>query len=230
MFPHISSLWAENREENMKEKLLLHSCCGPCSTACVKRLCEEGNYEITVFFYNPCITETEEYEKRKANQIRFLDQWNEEHPADPVGFIEGDYFHDREDYFQMVRGLEQEPEGGKRCEVCFSQRLAKSVSYAQEHGFPLFTTTLTVSPYKNYPLISGIAEELAEEADGVSFLDIDFKKKDGFLNSTKLSKRYGLYRQNYCGCIYSKIEAEAQRKERAERRAQKQNAPDVQHV
>jgi len=206
----------------MREKLLLHSCCGPCSTACVKRLCEEGDYDITVFFYNPGITETEEYEKRKENQIRFLKEWNAEHDAEnQIAFAEGNYLHDRDSYFHMIRGLENEPEGGRRCAVCFTQRLSGTVKYAQEHGFPLFTTTLTVSPHKNYPLISGIAEALADQADGVEFLDMDFKKKDGFLNSTRLSKKYGLYRQNYCGCIYSKKQAEAQRKEKAVRELNK---------
>jgi predicted adenine nucleotide alpha hydrolase (AANH) superfamily ATPase len=206
----------------MREKLLLHSCCGPCSTACVKRLCEEGDYDITVFFYNPGITETEEYEKRKENQIKFLREWNAEHDGEnQIGFAEGDYLHDRDSYFHMVRGLENEPEGGRRCAVCFTQRLSGTVKYAQEHGFPLFTTTLTVSPHKNYPLISGIAEALADQTDGVEFLDMDFKKKDGFLNSTRMSKKYGLYRQNYCGCIYSKKQAEAQREEKAMREFKK---------
>ena len=162
------------------------------------------DYEITVFYYNPCITDTEEYMKRRESQIRFIEAMNRQHeaPEDRIRFADGD--RDTEEYFRRVRGLEQEPEGGARCTVCFRQRLEESARYAKEHGFPLFTTTLTVSPHKDYPLISGIGKDIARETEGVEFLDIDFKKKAGFQRSVALSKEYGLYRQNFCGCEFSR--------------------------
>ena len=190
----------EFEEQGRKPRLLLHSCCGPCSSAVIERLMPD--YRITVFYHNPCITDRDEYEKRKENQILLIEQMNEElSPEDRIDFVEGDYVP--ETYLELVRGLEQEPEGGARCTVCFRERLRDTAEYAKEHGFSLFTTTLTVSPHKNYPLISSIGKEEAERA-GVQFLDMDFKKKDGFHRSVVLSKRYGLYRQNYCGCGFSK--------------------------
>lgn len=204
----------------MKERLLLHSCCGPCSTACVERLFPD--YKITVFYYNPCITDTAEYEKRKENQIKFIEELNRQHPdpEDRVEFAEG--AHEADEYFRRVQGLEGEPEGGARCAVCFRQRLEGAQAYAKDHGFSLFTTTLTVSPHKNYPLISSIGKEIAgADPEGPDFLDIDFKKKDGFHRSVILSKEFGLYRQNFCGCEFSRLEAEAFRRARAEREAAK---------
>ena len=182
-------------------RLLLHSCCGPCSTAVIERLLPA--YDITVFYYNPCITDPEEYEKRKQTQIRFLQELNEKACGDScrVEFVEGEY--DPSSYLELVRGLEAEPEGGARCTVCFRQRLAAAAAYAAEHGFPQFTTTLTVSPHKSYPLITAIGKEEAERA-GVQYLDMDFKKKAGFQRSVQLSKEYGLYRQDFCGCEFSR--------------------------
>ncbi len=206
----------------MKEKVLLHSCCGPCSTACVERLAPD--YSITVFFYNPCITDPEEYERRKANQIRFLEERNRRlreagMPAeDQVAFVGGAY--DPGAYFERVRGLEDEPEGGARCRVCFLDRLTAARDYARAHGYPLFTTTLTVSSHKDYRLISSIGKALAAETpEGPAFLDVDFKKKDGFRRSVELSKEYGLYRQDYCGCLFSKRQREEQKRRAAERSA-----------
>ncbi|MBR3785104.1 MAG: epoxyqueuosine reductase QueH [Firmicutes bacterium] len=187
-------------ETTCKPALLLHSCCGPCSTAVIERLVDD--YDITVYFYNPCITDREEYEKRKENQIRFIEHYNLHLGGTAkVSFIEGDY--DPENYFQAVAGHEQEPEGGSRCTICFDQRLTKTAEAAKLGGYPLFTTTLTVSPHKNYPLISAIGKRAAEEY-GVEFLDLDFKKKAGFQRSIQLSREYELYRQNYCGCEFSK--------------------------
>lgn len=182
-------------------KLLLHSCCGPCSTAVIERLLPA--YDITVFYFNPCITSPEEYEKRKQTQIRFLQELNERACGSScrVDFVEGDYAP--EEYLRLVQGLEGEPEGGKRCTVCFRQRLAAAADYAADHGFPQFTTTLSVSPHKNYPLIASIGKEEAERT-GVEFLDMDFKKKAGFQRSVQLSREYGLYRQDYCGCEFSR--------------------------
>ncbi len=183
-----------------KPALLLHSCCGPCSTAVIERLVDD--YDITVYFYNPCITDWDEYEKRKESQIRFIEHYNLHlGGTSKVSFIEGDY--DPENYFRMVEGYEQEPEGGSRCTICFTQRLRKTAEAAKLGGCPLFTTTLSVSPHKNYPLISAIGKGVAEEY-GVEFLDLDFKKKAGFQRSIQMSKEYELYRQNYCGCEFSK--------------------------
>ena len=190
-----------NLEEAVaRPALLLHSCCGPCSTAVIERLVDD--YDITVFFYNPCITDREEYEKRKESQIRFIESYNLYLGGlNHIQFIEGDY--EPEAYFAMTEGYEEEPEGGARCTLCFTQRLEKTAEAANLGRYPLFGTTLTVSPHKNYPLISALGKAAAEKY-GVEFLDMDFKKKAGFQRSIQLSKEYGLYRQNYCGCEYSK--------------------------
>lgn len=182
-----------------KKHVLLHSCCGPCSTACIERLLPD--YRITIFFYNPNVTDAEEYARRKEAQIRFLTAYNERLPeADRVQFIEGEYLP--EDFFQVCEALADEPEGGRRCTECFRLRLDRTAQVARKTGHPLFGTTLTVSPHKNYPLISAIGSELARVYD-LEFLDVDFKKKAGFQRSIELSREYGLYRQNYCGCAYS---------------------------
>lgn len=183
-----------------KKHILLHSCCGPCSTACIERLLPD--YKITVFFYNPNITDSEEYEKRKAAQIQFINAFNERVPEeDRILFIEGEYLP--EDFYKVCSGYSNEPEGGARCTECFRLRMERTAQVAAETGNPIFGTTLTVSPHKNYPLISAIGTEIAA-LYGIEFLDADFKKKDGFRRSIELSKEYGLYRQNYCGCEYSK--------------------------
>lgn len=185
---------------NVKPRLLLHSCCGPCSTAVIERLF--GDYSIAVFYYNPCITENDEYEKRKHEQIRFIDEFNKDLDEDQrVMYIEGSYRP--EEYLDLVKGLETEPEGGARCTVCFRQRLDETARIAKEYGFDFFASTLTVSPHKNYALIAEIGKE-CEKKYGVSFLDMDFKKKAGFQRSIQLSKEHHLYRQNYCGCKFSK--------------------------
>ena len=183
-----------------KKRILLHSCCGPCSTACIERLLPD--YKITVFFYNPTITEAEEYEKRKSAQIAFLTAYNEKlSEEDKVELIEGEYLP--EDFFEVCSGYSNEPEGGLRCTECFKLRMDRTAQAALKTGNPIFGTTLTVSPHKNYALISAIGTELAKKY-GLEFLDADFKKKAGFQRSIQMSKEYGLYRQNYCGCIYSK--------------------------
>jgi epoxyqueuosine reductase len=182
-----------------KPKLLLHSCCGPCSTAVIERLTDE--FDVTVFFYNPCITEEKEYQLRRSAQLQFLEIFNEENAGKTrVRYMEPDYRPT--EFINAVRGLENEPEGGARCSVCFRQRLERTAETASLSGFDFFGTTLTVSPHKSCKLISQIGNELALRY-GLSFLDRDFKKKDGFKRSVELSKKYGLYRQNYCGCKYS---------------------------
>ncbi len=186
--------------ELIKKKVLLHSCCGPCSTACIERILPE--YDITIYYYNPNITDGEEYEKRKENQIIFIEEFNKKNEAFcKVDFVEGEYLPD--DFYEVASGFSNEPEGGERCTECFKLRLESTAQKAKELGIPIFGTTLTVSPHKNYPLISSIGIELAEKY-GLEFLDIDFKKKEGFKRSIELSKEYGLYRQDYCGCEYSK--------------------------
>lgn len=187
-------------ESEEKPGLLLHSCCGPCSTAVVERLVEE--YNVTVFFYNPCITDENEYQKRKTAQLRFIEQYNMENMGKTVvHFKEGSYRP--KEFFRLTEGLEEEPEGGARCRVCFRQRLEKTAEEAKLSGYDYFGTTLTVSPHKDYSAISEIGRDIALKYC-LSFLDMDFKKKDGFRRSIELSAKYGLYRQNYCGCKYSK--------------------------
>ena len=198
--PDVITAMTAKPEAVEKPALLLHSCCGPCSTAVIERLIDD--YDVTVYFYNPCITDQDEYERRKESQIRFIEHYNLHlGGAGKVHFIEGDY--DPENYFRAVKGYEEEPEGGSRCTICFTQRLEKTAEAAKLGGYPLFTTTLTVSPHKNYPLISAIGKVAAETYD-VEFLDLDFKKKAGFQRSIQMSKEYELYRQNYCGCEFSK--------------------------
>ncbi|MGI6721788.1 MAG: epoxyqueuosine reductase QueH [Anaerovoracaceae bacterium] len=182
-----------------RPSVLLHSCCGPCSTACVERLVPD--YEVTVYFYNPNITDEEEYEKRKEAQLLFIEKFNED-PLNPytVGFKEGPY--DKRHFYEVCRGLEKEPEGGRRCQECFDLRLKKTAEEASMLGYDCFTTTLTVSSHKDYSVISRIGKR-ASGIYGVDFLDIDFKKKAGFQRSVELSKKYGLYRQDYCGCEFA---------------------------
>ena len=185
-----------------KRRILLHSCCGPCSTACIERLLPD--YKVTIFYYNPNITDRDEYEKRKVNQIKFIEAFNETVPEeDKVVFIEGEYIP--EDFFDVAQGLENCPEGGERCTECFKLRLDRTAKAALAMGYPIFGTTLTVSPHKNYQLISAIGTQLGEIYE-IEFLDMDFKKKAGFQRSIELSKKYELYRQNYCGCEFSKWE------------------------
>lgn len=182
-------------EQSAGKKLLLHGCCAPCSSYCLEQVAPK--LKTTVFYYNPNIDGREEYEKRKAEEVRFL---RETGLAD---FLDCDYF--AEEYEAAVRGLEGEKEGGARCERCFRLRLCKTAEAAKAHGYDFFATTLTVSPLKNAELINRIGFE-CERKYGVAYLPSDFKKRGGYLRSIELSKEHGLYRQNYCGCKYSKRE------------------------
>ena len=183
-----------------KNRLLLHSCCGPCSTACIERLLPD--YNVTVFFYNPNITDREEYEKRKEAQLKFINLYNEKlSDKDKIQFIEGEYLPD--EFYDVASEYASEPEGGVRCTECFKLRLERTAQAALRTGNTVFGTTLTVSPHKNYNLISAIGWELSVKYN-LEFLDMDFKKKAGFQRSIQMSKEYGLYRQNYCGCEFSK--------------------------
>lgn len=180
-----------------RAKLLLHSCCAPCSSACLEIL--KDFVSVTVFYYNPNIDEAEEYAKRKAEQIRFLREtgWAE--------FIDCDY--DCAAFEAIAKGREACSEGGARCYECYKLRLFKTAERAAADGFDYFASTLSVSPYKNAAWLNEIGFAAGEKY-GVKFLPSDFKKKGGYLRSTELSKEYGLYRQNYCGCKFSKREAE----------------------
>ena len=175
-----------------KPTLLLHCCCAPCSSACLEKL--KNFFDITVFYYNPNI-EDEEYLRRKKELSRLIKEtgWAKEIDAD----------RDKEKFYSNIRGLEKEPEGGKRCEVCFKLRLEKTCDTAEMLNFDYFTTTLTISPLKDATLLNEIGESLAE-GKRTKWLFSDFKKKDGYLQSIRLSEKYSLYRQDYCGCIYSK--------------------------
>ncbi len=178
----------------MKKKMLLHSCCGPCSTACIDRLKDE--YDLTVFYYNPNIYPVGEYLHRLSEQMRYI----KEAHIDAV-VIDGKY-DDSPLFYKAFAGLEKEKEGGARCKICFALRLDKTAKYAKENGFDIFATTLSVSPHKDAKLINEIGQNLAQKYD-IEYLVSDFKKKDGYLISIKKSKEYNLYRQNYCGCKYS---------------------------
>jgi len=193
-----------NSEETKIEKpsLLLHSCCGPCSTSVIERLIRE--YKITVFFYNPNIADREEYLKRKETQLKFIEHYNLKiDKIDVVSFLEGPY--EPSVFKEISRGLESEPEGGSRCTECFRFRLEKTAETAKMWGNDIFGTTLTVSPHKNFALINKIGLDLAIKY-GLSYLAEDLKKKAGYQRSIEMSKEFGLYRQRFCGCDYSKKE------------------------
>ena len=193
--------WLDKKIHQLIEKgevptILLHSCCAPCSSYVIEYL--SNYFYITILYYNPNISPIQEYEKRKAEQVRLIHTMKTKYP---VKIMDCDYDNDL--YEKSIQGLELEPEKGKRCTVCFKLRMSKTASLAQKNHFDYFGTTLTVSPYKNAMLINSIGSEL-EERYHVSFLFSDFKKRNGYKRSIELSSLYGLYRQNYCGCKYSK--------------------------
>ena len=178
------------------ETLLLHSCCAPCSSYVISLL--SNYFRITVYYYNPNISPYDEYQKRVQEQIRFINELDTKYKVD---FIEGDYEHEL--FLKATEGLENELEGGKRCFLCYNQRLEKTAIIAKENNFDYFCTTLTVSPYKNSQKLNEIGK-LLEDKYGVNYLLSDFKKNEGYKKSIELSKEYNLYRQDYCGCKYSK--------------------------
>jgi len=187
-------------EQSGRLRLLLHSCCGPCSTATVERLADR--YELTLFFYNPNITDAEEYAARLAAQQTFIKSWNAGCAAgQTLGFVEGTYEPER--FLKTVKGLEGQPEGGERCRRCFQLRLLETAEQAAAGVYGAFTTTLTISPHKNSQIIAAVGEQVAAQA-GVGYLAEDFKKHDGYRRSVELARRYNLYRQDYCGCCFSK--------------------------
>lgn len=185
-----------------RKKLLLHSCCAPCSSAVLELLQER--FEITVFYYNPNISEKEEYGKRMQEQKKLIQILNRKKPQFPISIIEGE--HEPECFYAAVKGLEGCPEGGERCFRCYALRLEKTARLAKEKKFDFFTTTLTISPLKNAGKLNEIGEEMGPKY-GILFLPSDFKKKEGYKRSIELSKEYELYRQDFCGCAFSKAEA-----------------------
>ena len=185
------------QKEGRTPSVLLHVCCAPCSSYCLEYLSEY--FDITVYYYNPNITKPEEYAYRLSEEKRYIALRTDF--RHPVGMTESEY--DPKVFFEAVKGLEKEPEGGARCEQCFRLRLEASAKKAKELGVDCFTTTLTISPLKNAALLNEIGEEMGERY-GVMWLPSDFKKKEGYKRSIVLSHEYDLYRQNYCGCVFSR--------------------------
>ncbi len=176
-------------------RLMLHSCCAPCSSYVIEYL--NPYFNITVLYYNPNISPVEEYEKRKAEQIRFIKEFDS---VNPVHICDCDY--DGKKYEEAIKGLENEPEGGLRCVKCFYLRLEETAKTAKKLNFDYFCTTLSISPLKNAELLNKIGKSLSEKYD-IKYLPSDFKKREGYKRSVELSKKYNLYRQNFCGCVYS---------------------------
>lgn len=197
----LDAIIADNQKAGRVPTLLMHSCCAPCSSYCLQYLAEY--FHITILYYNPNISPKEEYEKRVAEQKRLLRELPVKYE---VSFLEGTYDPDR--FFEMAKGLEDVPEGGERCFRCYEMRQREAAVYAKEGGFDYFTTTLSVSPHKNAQKLNEIGLALEQEY-GVRYLVSDFKKKGGYLRSIELSREYDLYRQNYCGCVYSKALAKS---------------------
>lgn len=182
-----------------KPKLLIHSCCAPCSSYVLEYLSQ--HFDITLLYYNPNISPKSEFEYRVSELKRLVSEM----PLDKEINIEIPEYNDRE-FYDEVKGMEDILEGGERCFKCYEIRLRKAIEYAKENGFEYFTTTLSISPYKNAEKLNEIGERLEEEYGGVKWLPSDFKKKNGYKRSIELSKIYNLYRQDYCGCVYSKAE------------------------
>lgn len=197
----LENILEENKDSILT--LLLHSCCAPCSSYVLEYL--TNYFEITILFYNPNISSKYEYEKR-LNELKRL--VNEMPHKNKIKIIEVEY--DNKVFFEMAKGLEKLPEGGERCFKCYQLRLEEAARYAKKHNFDYFTTTLSISPHKNANKLNEIGEDLQKEYE-INYLYADFKKKGGYQRSIELSKKYDLYRQDFCGCIYSKIERDKQK-------------------
>ena len=191
-----------------RPRLLLHACCGPCSSAVLEQLCQY--FDITILYYNPNIWPAAEYRRREEELERFVAA------AHPLGVTVVEDRYDPEEFYAAARGLEAEPERGARCTACYRLRMRRAAAYAAANGFDWFATTLSISPHKDAERINRIGQELAA-AFGVPHLPSDFKKKNGYLRSLQLSAEYGLYRQDYCGCVYSHAQSEAERQAKAGR-------------
>lgn len=185
-----------NQREDILPSLLLHSCCAPCSSYTIEYLSKY--FSITVLYYNPNISPKAEYDKRKAEQIRFI---NSVKLDNNVSFMDCDY--DCNEFFEIAKGYEHCREGGERCFRCYELRLERTAMLAKENSFDYFCTTLSISPLKNAQKINEIGYMLQDKY-GISWLPSDFKKREGYKRSIELSKEFGLYRQNFCGCVYSK--------------------------
>ena len=190
----------EITSEQETPNLLLHACCAPCSSYVLEYLAQF--FRITVFFYNPNISPQEEFDKRVLELERFITEFPVVHPVQ----LEVGEYHP-EVFLNMAKGLEQEPEGGSRCYRCYEQRLEETAKKCRKEGYDYFTTTLSISPYKNAQWLNEIGERMADRY-GIAYLVSDFKKKNGYRRSIELSQEYQLYRQDYCGCTYSKAERE----------------------
>ena len=189
---------ARIQADGRRPRLLLHSCCAPCSSFVLERLMNV--VDLTVFYYNPNSAPREEFLRRVEEQQRLIDAMPHERPID---LIQGEY--DDRAFYELARGHEQDPEGGERCTACFRLRLGKTAEVAAQGGFDYFTTTLSISPLKDAQRLNAIGAALSAET-GVPYLFSDFKKRNGYKRSCELSAQYGLYRQDYCGCIYSRME------------------------
>lgn len=211
----------EFEKEQVHPKLLLHACCAPCSSYCLEYL--RQFFDVTVFFYNPNITEEAEYRKRVEEEKRLISEYNKQVEsgnfegmnsdscARLIDILEGDYIP--KDYLDAVRGYEVCPEGGDRCRKCFELRLDETARIAKDKGFDYFTTSLTISPLKNADVLNEVGEQAAAKVGGVSFLPSDFKKKNGYKRSIELSHKFDLYRQDFCGCGFSKAQREREKEE-----------------
>ncbi len=180
------------------EKILLHSCCAPCACYPLRELLSQG-YQVTLFYYNPNIHPFEEYRARLAELKNYLAKLGN------LELIEGDY--EVEKWFKLIKGLEHEPERGKRCDICYRMRLERTAQLAKQKKFDYFGSTLSISPHKKADVISRLGEELAAKYQ-IKFFDRDWKKKDGFKISCQISREENFYRQDYCGCIFSKLARE----------------------
>ena len=200
----LDKLIEQNMREDLSPSLLLHICCAPCSSYTIEYLSQF--FKITVLYYNPNISPKEEYEKRKSEQLRLIGEMKTKYP---VSFLDCDY--DYNEFLDVARGYELCKEGGERCFKCYRLRMEEAARLAVEGGYDYFTTTLTISPLKNAAKLNEIGEELAGIYH-VPHLPSDFKKKNGYKRSIELSREYDLYRQNYCGCVYSRREAENRNK------------------
>ena len=187
---------AKHEKAGEVPSLLLHSCCAPCSSYCLEYL--SNYFRITVFYYNPNIYPEDEYQKRVVEQQRLIEQLPARYP---ISFVEGVF--DKERFYETVKGYEDYPEGGERCFKCYELRLEETAKLAKEMGLDYFTTTLSISPLKNAEKLNEIGEKVGA-IYGVTHLGSDFKKKNGYKRSVELSNEYGMYRQYYCGCVYSK--------------------------
>jgi len=198
----LDALIARESGDPVLRRVLLHSCCAPCSSYVLSYLAQ--HFSVTLFYYNPNIEPAEEYRQRLEEQKRLLQEMPLAHP---VTFLEGTYEPER--FHAVCAGLESAPEGGERCRKCCAMRLRETARLAAENAFDYFTTTLSVSPLKNARMLNEEGERIAAEY-GVRYLPSDFKKRGGYQLSVALSRQYGLYRQNYCGCIFSRCAREQQ--------------------